>query len=70
MNAKQPAAGRSGPGRAGQGRAPRGELSVPATVAPGLPPAGSFAELELPAVPNRSAPSRWSWCRRGNSRSR
>lgn len=48
MNAQQPASGRSGPGRSDRASAPRGELSVPATVAPGLPPAGSFAELELP----------------------
>ena len=50
MKAKQPASGRSGPGRSDQGSAPRGELSVPGTSAPGLPPALSFAELEMPAV--------------------
>ncbi|SEG67650.1 Superfamily II DNA and RNA helicase [Actinacidiphila yanglinensis] len=49
MNAQQPASGRSGPGRSDRARAPRGDLSVPGTVAPGLPPAGSFAELDLPA---------------------
>ncbi|WP_329563484.1 DEAD/DEAH box helicase [Streptomyces uncialis] len=48
MKAKQPSFGRSGPGRSDQGRAPQGELSVPGTSAPGLPPAVSFADLELP----------------------
>ncbi|MEU9984212.1 DEAD/DEAH box helicase [Streptomyces sp. NPDC050856] len=49
MNAKPSAAGHSGAGRTGRATAPRGELSVPETVVPGLPPAGSFAELDLPA---------------------
>ncbi|MEE1754573.1 DEAD/DEAH box helicase [Streptomyces sp. SP18CS02] len=48
MNAKPSATGRSGAGNKDRGQAPRGELSVPETVVPGLPPAGSFAELDLP----------------------
>jgi superfamily II DNA/RNA helicase len=48
MNAKPPASARSGAGRTDRAPAPRGELSVPGTVAPGLPPAESFAELDLP----------------------
>ncbi|WP_446039680.1 DEAD/DEAH box helicase [Streptomyces sp. SID1121] len=52
MNAKPSASGRSGADRTGRtdrAAAPRGELSVPETVVPGLPPARSFAELDLPA---------------------
>ncbi|MFE4171473.1 DEAD/DEAH box helicase [Streptomyces sp. NPDC056909] len=48
MNAKPSASGRSGAGRTDRAGAPRGELSVPEPVAPGLPPAESFAELDLP----------------------
>ncbi|GGU58748.1 DEAD/DEAH box helicase [Streptomyces lavendofoliae] len=48
MNATPSAPGRPGAGRTGRDRAPRGELSVPDTVTPGLPPAASFAELGLP----------------------
>ncbi|MCX4821364.1 DEAD/DEAH box helicase [Streptomyces sp. NBC_01142] len=48
MNAKPSASGRSGAGKTDRATAPRGELSVPETVVPGLPPAESFAELDLP----------------------
>ncbi|MGA4798217.1 DEAD/DEAH box helicase [Streptomyces lavendulocolor] len=50
MNAKPAAAGRPGADRTGRAAAPGGELSVPATVVPGLPPAATFAELDLPAA--------------------
>ncbi|GAA2499524.1 DEAD/DEAH box helicase [Streptomyces gobitricini] len=48
MNAKSSATGRPAAGRTGRDRAPRGELSVPVTVVPGLPPAASFADVDLP----------------------
>ncbi|MCA1217260.1 DEAD/DEAH box helicase [Streptomyces sp. 8L] len=48
MNAKQPASGSSRPGGSERKKAPRGELSVPTTAVPGLPPVESFAELDLP----------------------
>lgn len=48
MNAKQSASGRARAGRTDRATGPRGELSVPDTVVPGLPPAGTFAELGLP----------------------
>jgi superfamily II DNA/RNA helicase len=48
MNAKLSASGSSGTGRTDPARALRGELAVPDTVTPGLPPAESFAGLDLP----------------------
>lgn len=48
MNAKPPAPGLSRAGKLQRATAPQGELSMPQTVAPGLPPAESFDALGLP----------------------
>lgn len=48
MNAKPPAPGLSRAGKPRRATAPQGELSMPETVAPGLPPAESFDVLGLP----------------------
>lgn len=48
MNAKLSASGRSGAGDNDRAATARGEVSVPETVSPGLPPIDSFAELDLP----------------------
>ncbi|WP_371573868.1 DEAD/DEAH box helicase [Streptomyces sp. NBC_01314] len=48
MNAKPSASGLPRVGKPRQATAPQGELSMPRTVAPGLPPAESFDALGLP----------------------
>ncbi|MFF3249153.1 DEAD/DEAH box helicase [Streptomyces sp. NPDC002870] len=48
MNAKPQAPGLSRAGKPRRATAPQGELSMPETVAPGLPPAESFDVLGLP----------------------
>ncbi|WP_329125745.1 DEAD/DEAH box helicase [Streptomyces sp. NBC_01465] len=49
-NSRYPGARRSGQGGAGRRpAAPQGEFALPVTVTPGLPPAATFADLDMPA---------------------